>query len=152
MDPKYMSVTKLRRFLTGSTATTEHVYPDQRLAEGNQTAQSVRRTLASQMAKSRRNGAWFRLSSMERGILSLALRLKVKFESAQLAKALVSVLSRLADLGDAVYSQLLAGTKLAWSFSDAAVSWGNESARLWKNDRSFALFLGRFATGVKGYR
>ena len=122
-----MSVTKLRRFLSGNKERTGHVYEsaDPRRTEGNQTTQSVRRTLASQMAKSRRNGAWFRLSSMERGILSLALRLKVTFESAQLAKALVSVLNRLADLGDAVYSQLLAGTRLAWSFSDAAVSWGN---------------------------
>lgn len=104
------------------------------------------------MAKSRRNGAWFRLSSMERGILSLALRLKVTFESAQLAKALVSILKRLADLGEAVYSQLLAGTKLAWSFSEAAVSWGNQSASVWRSDRSYALFLGRFVAGVKGYR
>lgn len=104
------------------------------------------------MVKSRRNGSWFRLSRLERGILSLSLRLKVTFESAALAKALVSVLKRLADLGDAVYSQLIAGTKLAWSFSDAAVSWGHEAARLWKTDRSYALFLGRFVAGVNRYR
>jgi len=88
---------------------------------------------------------------MERGILSLSLRLKVTFESSQLAKALVSVLKRLAELGDAVYSQLIAGTRLACAFSDAAVSWGNQGARLWRHDRSYALFLGRFLAGVKGY-
>ena len=149
-----MSVTKLRRFLSGNKRLTEHVYDsaDPRQAEGNQATQSVRRTLASQMAKSKRNGSWFRLSRMERGILSLSLRLKVTFESATLAKALVSVLKRLADLGDAVYSQLVAGTKLAWSFADAAVSWGHLGARAWKHDRSYALFLGRFVSGVKGYR
>ena len=148
-----MSVTKLRRFLSGNKIRTRHVYEsaDGRQTEGNQTSQSVRRTLASHMAKSKRNGSWFRLSSMERGILSLALRLKVTFESAQLAKALVSVLKRLADLGDAVYSQLIAGTKLALSFSDAAVSWGNQSARSWRDDHSYALFLGRFVAGVKGH-
>jgi hypothetical protein len=148
-----MSVTKLRRFLSGNNVRTGHAYEsaDLRLAEGNQATRSVRRTLASQMARSRRNGAWFRLSSMERGILSLALRLKVTFESAQLAKALVSVLKRMADLGDAVYSQLIAGTRLAWSFSDAAVSWGNQGARVWRSDRSYALFLGRFVAGVKGH-
>ena len=101
---------------------------DTRQTEGNQTAQSVRRTLASHMAKSRRNGSWFRLSSMERGILSLSLRLKVTFESAQLAKALVSVLNRLAELGDAVYSQLIAGTRIALAFADAAEGWGNRGA------------------------
>ena len=148
-----MSVTKLRRFLTGNRDARRAYGSDQPTQEeGNETTQSVRRTLASQMAKSKRNGSWFRLSRMERGILSLSLTLKVTFESLELAKALVSVLKRLADLGDAVYSRLLAGTKLAWAFADAAVSWGNEGARAWRNDRSYALFLGQFVVGVKGYR
>jgi hypothetical protein len=149
-----MSVTKLRRFLSGNKTTTRHVYEsaDPRQTEGNQTTQSVRRTLASHMAKSKRNGSWFRLSSIERGILSLSLRLKVTFESAQLAKALVSVLSRLADLGDVVYSQLIAGTRIASAFADAAEGWGNKDASAWRNDRNYALFLGRFVAGVKGYR
>jgi len=149
-----MSVTKLRRFLSVNKGKTGHVYESDDLTqtEGNQTTQSVRRALASRMAKSRRNGSWFRLSGLERGILSLSLRLKVTFESAALSKALVSVLKRLADLGDAVYSQLLAGTKLACSFADAAVSWGHQDAGAWRTDRSFALFLGRVVAGVKGYR
>jgi hypothetical protein len=149
-----MSVTKLRRFLSGNKIRTSlgHEATDTGQTEGNQTVQSVRRTLASQMAKSRRDGSWFRLSSMERGILSLSLRLKVTFESAQLAKALVSVLKRLADLGDVVYSQLIAGTRIALAFADAAESWGNLDARAWRNDRSYALFLGRFFAGVKGHR
>ena len=149
-----MSVTKLRRFLRGNRIETEHVCgsDDPRQTEGNQSTQAVRRTLASRMAKSKRNGSWFRLSRMERGILSLSLRLKVTFESNELAKALVSVLKRLADLGDAVYSQLIEGTRLAWAFADAAVTWGNQSARLWKNDRQYALYLGRFLVGVSGRR
>jgi hypothetical protein len=149
-----MSVTKLRQFLSGNKIRTRHGYEatDTGQTAGNQTVQSVRRTLASQMAKSRRNGSWFRLSSMERGILSLSLRLKVTFESAQLAKALVSVLKRLADLGDVVYSQLIAGTRIALAFADAAESWGNLAARAWRSDRSYALFLGRFFVGVKGHR
>ena len=149
-----MSVTKLRRFLSGSKGRTGEVYGsgDPREAQGSQAAQSVRRILASQMAKSKRNGSWFRLSSMERGILSLSLRLRVTFESSALARALMSVLKRLADLGDAVYSQLIVGTKMAWAFSEAALAWGNQGARLWRSDRSYALFLGRFVAGVRAYR
>jgi hypothetical protein len=149
-----MSVTKLRRFLSGNKTTSGGVHEadDTRQDQGSHQSQSVRRTLTSQMAKSKRNGSWFRLSRMERGILSLSLRLKVTFESAQLAKALVSVLKRLADLGDAVYSQLIVGTRMAWSFADAAVSWGHPGASRWRNDRNYALFLGRFVAGVKGYR
>jgi len=149
-----MGVTKLRRFLNANKSPAERVYEsdEQRQTEGSQATQSVRRTLASRMQKSKRNGSWFKLSRMERGILSLSLRLKVTFESMNLAKALVSVLKRLADLGDAVYSQLIAGTRMACAFADAAVSWGHHGARAWRNDRSYALFLGRFVAGVKGYR
>ena len=151
-----MSVTKLRRFLSVNKGDTkrgqafESDEPGQE--EGNQTFQSIRNTLSSQMAKSKRNGSWFRLSRLERGIVSLSLSLRVTFESSQLAKALVSVLKRLAELSDAVYAHLVAGTKLAWAFAEAAVSWGNLSAGAWKHDRSYALFLGRFLTGVRGYR
>jgi hypothetical protein len=149
-----MSVTKLRRFLSGNKRRTGHVYEsaDQDQAEGSQSTPSVRRILASQVTKSKRSGAWFRLSRMERGILSLSLSLKVTFESSALARALVSVLKRLADLGDAVNSLLIAGTKIACAFADAATSWGHEGARSWRTDRSYALFLGRFMSGVKDYR
>jgi hypothetical protein len=104
------------------------------------------------MAKAKRNGSWFRLSRLERGIISLSLSLRVTFESSQLAKALVSVLKRLAELGGAFYAELVAGTRMAWAFADAAVSWGNRGATSWKHDRAYAIFLGRFLTGVKSHR
>ena len=149
-----MSVTKLRRYLSVNRGTGRtHVESDEHgHDEGSQGAQSIRNTLSTRMAKSKRNGSWFRLSRMERGIISLSLSLRVTFESSALAKALVSVLKRLADLGDAVYAQLVAGTRVAWAFADAAVSWGNPSALAWRHDRSFALFLGRLLTGVSGRR
>jgi len=151
-----MSVTKLRRYLSANKATKgrkdAYQSDDPISLEGSETTQSIRRTLASRIFRSRRNGSWFRLSKLERGILSLSLHLKVTFESSQLAKALVSVLQRLADLGDAVYAQLVAGARIAWSFSEAAVEWGHVGALAWRHDRSYALFLGRFMTGVKGYR
>jgi hypothetical protein len=150
-----MSVTKLRRFLSVNrgNAGPRNVRSDEPgQDEGSQSAQSVRSTLASQMARSKRNGSWFRLSRMERGIISLSISLKVTFESSALARALVSVLKRLADLGDAVYAHLAAGTRMAWAFADAATSWGNPTARAWRYDRSFALFLGRFFSSVKAYR
>jgi hypothetical protein len=148
-----MSVTKLRRFLIGSKRSTGHANEsaDLNQAEGSRSSQSVRRILATQVTKSKRNGAWFKLSRMERGILSLSLSLKITFESSALARALVSVLKKLADLGDAVYAQLIEGTRIATAFAEAAVSWGHTGARAWKGDRSYALFLGRFVAGVKGH-
>jgi len=107
---------------------------------------SVRTILASQMAKAKRNGGWFRLSRLERGLYSLALRINVRFESTALVRALVSVLQKLRELCSPIYEQLVKGTERAWIFAEAAIKWGNSEARSWKNDRAYALFLGRFLT------
>jgi hypothetical protein len=109
---------------------------------------SVRTVLASQMAKAKRNGGWFRLSRLERGLFSLALRINVRFESTALVRALVSVLEKLREVCSPVYEQLVKGTELAWVFAQAATKWGNSEAHKWMNDRGYALFLGRFLGGM----
>ena len=71
-------------------------------------------------------------------------RLDVRLESAILLRALVGALKKLKEMGDAAYAVLMGGMRLAWAFSDAAVSWGNSSARQWRSDRGYAEYLGRF--------
>jgi hypothetical protein len=93
------------------------------------------------MTRAKRAGTWFRLCRRERTMYGLALRLDVKFRSHDLLKALVSVLKNLRDSCDGSYAALMEGTRLAWSFSEAAVSWGNERAREWRNDMAYIRFL-----------
>ena len=71
----------------------------------------------------------------------LALRLDVKFQSYELLKALVSVLKNLRDSCDRGYAALMKGMRLARGFSEAAVSWGNERACEWRDDRAYIRFL-----------
>jgi len=96
-----------------------------------------------EMLKAKRRGSWFRLSRTERSFYSLATRLRVRYESYALMRGLVSILKKLKELGDRAYGQLLRGRELAWSFSEAAVRWGNPRAYSWRNDRNYILFLGR---------
>lgn len=96
------------------------------------------------MLKARRLGHWFRLSRTERAFFSLATRLQVKYESYTLMRAMVAILRKLEALGDSACSRLLKGMLFAWSFSEAAVRWGNNQARSWRNDRKYVLFLGSF--------
>ncbi len=77
------------------------------------------------------------------------MRLDVKLESAVLLRALVGVLKRLKEMGDRAYAVLMEGMRLAWAFSEAAVSWGNGSAKEWRSDASYASFLGRSLVGKK---
>jgi hypothetical protein len=80
---------------------------------------------------------------MEKSIVYLSLKLDVKFESLELLRALASILKKLERHGETLYAWLRRGTELAWAFSEFAVSCGNKSAVSWRNDRAFALFLGR---------
>jgi hypothetical protein len=101
----------------------------------------VKRFFWNQMTRAKRAGTWFRLCRRERAMYGLALRLDVKFQSYDLLKALVSVLKNLRDSCEGGYAAIMKGTRLARSFSEAAVSWGNERAREWRDDRAYIRFL-----------
>lgn len=99
--------------------------------------------------RARRSRAIFRLAPHERGFVYLALRLKVRFESFDLIRAAVAVLTRLKEMGDEFYAQLMKGMRLAWMYSGAAVAWGNSQAKDWRNDTGYIEFLGKFSAGVR---
>ena len=110
------------------------------------TSLPIRLALSSAMAKAKRQGGWFRLTRLERGIFSLALRVNAKFESASLTKAMVSVLKKLREVSHPLYERFLRGAVLAEAFSDAASGWGNQLAKDWKHDKAYAIYLGLFMT------
>jgi hypothetical protein len=93
------------------------------------------------MLRAKRAGTWFRLPKAKRGMYSLALRLDVKLTSHDLLKALVSVLKLLRQTCDTVGRALMKATQMAWAFSEAAVRWGNELAREWRNDLTYVRYL-----------
>jgi len=111
----------------------------------------VKNILKRAIVSSKRRGAWFSLDRKERGILSLAIRLEVKFSSMDFLRAITSILKKLEEHGDTLYSRLRKGTKLAWAFSEFAVASGNAAAREWRHDKTYAEYLGRvFSGGSKG--
>jgi len=110
----------------------------------------VKSLLKKSVASAKRRGAWFSLDRSERGILSLAIQLEVKFSSMDLLRAITSVLKKLEEFGDTLYTRIQRGIRLAWAFSDAAVSWGNASAKEWRHDRAYADYLGLILSGGNG--
>ncbi|MDA4127653.1 MAG: hypothetical protein OK452_10725 [Thaumarchaeota archaeon] len=73
----------------------------------------------------------------------LAMRLKVRLQSPDLLKALVSVLKGLREKFDVGYRALMRAASIAWAFSDAAVKGGNDKAREWRHDWNYIRFLAR---------
>ena len=110
----------------------------------NNASDRIRLFMKRRVARAKREGSWYMLSRQERSLLSLALRLKVKFQSLDLVRAVVSVFKKLQEVGSSLYGELVRGTRLAWIFAEAAVSWGHPAARTWRNDLRFIAFLGRF--------
>jgi hypothetical protein len=115
-------------------------------------SQRVKNHLRKTIIASKRRGAWFSLDRTERSILHLASRLDLKFSSLDLLRALASILKKLEQHGETLYAWLQRGVKLAWAFSEFAVASGNKSARSWRNDRSYAVYLGRVFSNSKGGR
>ena len=111
----------------------------------------IKNHLRKAITTSKRRGAWFSLNRTERSILYLATRLELKFSSLDLLRALTSILKKLEQHGETLYAWLQRGIKLAWAFSEFAVASGNKSARSWRNDRSYALYLGQvFSNSTRG--
>ena len=129
-----------RRFIRRARAPSPHLHTHQGIVSHSDLREFFRR----EMSAAKRNGSWFSLGRVERGVYSLAMRLDVKLESAVLLRALVCALKKLKEMGDMAYASLMEGMRLAWAFSEAAVSWGNESTKSWRSDASYASFLGKF--------
>jgi len=104
--------------------------------------QMITNHLKKAIITSKRRGAWFALDRREKSLIYLAIRLNVSYRSLDLLRALTSVLKKLEQQGETIYSWLQRGTRLAWVFSGFAVRCGNASAAAWRNDRSYALYLG----------
>jgi hypothetical protein len=105
-------------------------------------AQRIKNHIKRTMQSAKRGGAWFSLDRKEKSILYLSVRLQLKFESLDLLRSLASILKKLEERGESLYARIQRGTRLAWRFSEFAVSCGNLSAKAWRNDRAYAFFLG----------
>ena len=112
----------------------------------------IKSHLRKVITTSKRRGAWFSLNRTERSILYLATRLELKFSSLDLLRALTSILKKLEQHGETLYAWLQRGIKLAWAFSEFAVASGNKSAGSWRNDRSYAVYLGQLFSSRAGGR
>jgi hypothetical protein len=94
--------------------------------------------------KAMRAGVWFRaLPRIDRAIVDLTIKVAENVRSSNLAKSLFAVVDRLEGLleGSKLRSLRLIGRPLAEKMSLIGQKLGNDSAKIWASDSSFALFL-----------
>jgi hypothetical protein len=112
-------------------------------------SQRVKSRIKLAITSAKRRGAWFSLDRKEKSILYLSVKLQLKFESLDLLRSLASILKRLEEKGETMYAWFQRGARLAWAYSNFAVSCGNMAAKAWRNDRTYALFLGRIGSSPR---
>ena len=91
-----------------------------------------------------RRGVWFRaLNRVERAITDLTLQCVDTIKSGKLAKLLTAIMDKLQSAMESIIDRLVRtiGVSLAQKVSRTAVGWGNQSAKSWASDLSFAAYL-----------
>ncbi|MBS7616171.1 hypothetical protein KEJ45_03100 [Candidatus Bathyarchaeota archaeon] len=94
--------------------------------------------------KAQRNGVWFKvLSSLDRTLINLTLKVTDAVRGSKLAEALLKIRDKVKmALKDRITQAILrVGLPLARRIISLAKSWGNPHAENWFSDFSFARFL-----------
>lgn len=103
---------------------------------------------AIRKAKSAR--MWWKLSKLERGILTLVTHLQIKLKSSVLVKILLDVLKKLALLLNPMYRYYILGFEAARRACKAAYKLGNKGALSWMKDADFVIYWGMLVAGSHG--
>jgi len=91
-----------------------------------------------------RRGVWFRaLDRVERGILSLTVRVVDRVESEVLGVVLVKILSKLRDSFKSEFARNMEeyGLRRAHDIVVSAIRWGDDAAKEWVADLGFVRYL-----------
>ena len=113
--------------------------------------QLTREGLTRTKKKALRQRCWFKvLNRMERSILDLTIRCVERVRSPLLKRSLMPILSKLFYAMEKGYTYVVEkiGRPLAAKVSTIAESWGNKSARAWKNDQALTRYLGASAMSL----
>jgi len=113
-------------------------------SRGRSTIGLSRAALVRLKLKSLRSGAWFKvLRSTERALVDVTIRVVDRVRSSVLADALFSVVGKLLDASRSRIEVAVKefGLPYVHRLSLLAQQWGNESARQWMSDLSFARFI-----------
>lgn len=116
------------------------------MAKAQNSASNIitRNQLTKLKLKAIRAGVWFKaLPRIDRVLIDLTIQVTESIRSTHLAKSVVTVISKLEGLLQSKFEHLAKtiGRLLAERASSIAQHWGNNKAKAWSSDNSFALFL-----------
>jgi hypothetical protein len=136
-----MEVSRCKKFLGSNVEEMESVF-QKRLVGHEVFGRKIKCIILKAVTKARRGGIWWRLGGVERGILSLALTLNIKFKSVRLLRAIVGIIRRISQLTSYMRKHYLLGLKAAYKTVEYATSVGYVQAREWLKDKIYIVWHG----------
>lgn len=118
-------------------------------ASGETALHPLRRRLLQLKRRALRARVWWGLTGVERGIVELSVRCRVKFVNLTLLRVLVKILARFSHLLESAFLKRVesVGRPIAERLSRLAYAWGNESALKWGDEAAYVRCLGLNAVG-----
>jgi hypothetical protein len=112
-------------------------------SEQEEDSTQVIKTLISRIvARMKRQNTWRRFSGVGKGILTLCVRLPIRFKGELLLRNLLKIIKESFYLLSPLFRYWADGVGLAHKMSETAQKWGNKDAHRWKDDDSYAIHLG----------
>jgi len=121
-----------------------HPSPQHASSEWDCSCEKIRRMLSKVIVKAKRAGAWKRISPIERGIMTLAANLQIRFRSISLLRAIVKIVRQISERTSFAYQNCRRGVCAVYRMAEYAAEAGYGQARKWTEDRHFMIWWGIF--------
>ena len=108
------------------------------------TSQKIRQAIIKVIIKAKRAGTWKRITSIEQGILTLAVNLQIKFQSINLLRAITKIIKQIIQQTYFQYQNYIRGIKTANVMAQYATALGYLQAAEWVRDRNYITWWGIF--------
>ena len=108
------------------------------------TNQKIRQAIIKIIIKAKRAGTWKRITSIEKGILTLAVNLQIKFQSINLLRAITKIIKQIIQQTYFQYQNYVRGIKTANVMVQYATALGYLQAAEWVRDRNYITWWGIF--------
>ncbi|MCX8188618.1 MAG: hypothetical protein N3F64_02825 [Nitrososphaeria archaeon] len=107
-------------------------------------SEKLKNVLKKVMVKAKRSGIWWKLDTIERGILSLSTKLDIRFTSMKLLRSIVHIVKEIGKMLSLTYQNYLRGLKTAYNVAKFASENGYREAKDWVKDKNFIVWWGIF--------
>lgn len=105
-------------------------------------SKKIKNFITKTIVKAKRSKLWWKLGNIEKGILTLATKLDIKFKSLTLLKAIVKIVKQISQQTSYMRKHYILGLKTAYKTVEYAISIGYVQAKEWLKEKAYIIWHG----------